>query len=214
MDPVTLTTDRLILRMVGARHTDAVYAAAQDPDIQRWTTVPAPYLREHARSFTQRVVPDGWADGSLLTWGLFLRDTVPADRPEAPPAGVGTGPGEEEGPLVGMLSLIRRSRSVAEVGFWGARERRGNGYVTEATVAAARWAFAELSVDRVEWRAEVGNKPSRAVAERAGFVLEGVLRSAIVHQGVRRDCWVGSLLPSDLDLPSTAPYLPASARAS
>ncbi len=94
-------------------------------------------------------------------------------------------------------------------GFWAAREHRGRGYVVEATLAACRWAFTEAGVDRVEWRAEVGNHASRAVAERAGFTVEGVLRSGVTNKGVRRDCWVGSLLPSDLGLPSTAPYLPA-----
>ncbi|MEU8754067.1 GNAT family N-acetyltransferase [Streptomyces chartreusis] len=187
MEPVTLTTDRLLMRTVGQKDADTVYEAAQDPDIQRWTTIPSPYLREHARSFTEELVPEGWQNGSMFTWGLFL--------PE----------GED---LVGMLGLTMRSMSEAEVGFWGTKEHRGNGYVTEAVLAAARWAFVQLSIDRVEWRAEVGNRPSRAVAERAGFTLEGTLRSAIVQQGVRRDCWVGSLLPSDLALSSTAPYLP------
>ncbi|MFB6939415.1 GNAT family N-acetyltransferase [Streptomyces chartreusis] len=187
MEPVTLTTDRLLMCAVGQKDADTVYEAAQDPDIQRWTTIPSPYLREHARSFTEELVPEGWQNGSMFTWGLFL-------------------PERED--LVGMLGLTMRSMSEAEVGFWGTKEHRGNGYVTEAVLAAARWAFVQLSIDRVEWRAEVGNGPSRAVAERAGFTLEGTLRSAIVQQGVRRDCWVGSLLPSDLALPSTAPYLP------
>lgn len=188
MEPVTLTTARLLLRTVGPQDTDAVHAAAQDPDIQRWTTVPSPYLPEHARSFTEEIVPQGWANGSMLTFGLFL----PAGRE-----------------LVGMLGLTMRSMTTAEIGFWGTKEHRGNGYVTEAAVEVSRWAFTQLSVDRVEWRAEVGNDASRAVAERAGFVVEGVLRSAIVHRGVRRDAWVGALLPSDLGLPSTTPYLPA-----
>ena len=108
-----------------------------------------------------------------------------------------------------MLGLTMRSPGTAEIGYWATKEHRGNGYVTEAVRAASRWAFAELSIDRVEWRAEVGNQPSRAVAERAGFVIEGVLRSGIAHQGVRRDCWLGALLPSDLGLPSTLQYLPA-----
>ncbi|MCT9084569.1 GNAT family N-acetyltransferase [Streptomyces fulvoviolaceus] len=188
MEPVTLTTGRLLLRVVGPQDTDAVYEAAQDPDIQRWTTIPSPYLREHAQSFTDQLVPEGWVDGSLLTWGIFLSV------------------GED---LVGMLSLSMRSLGGAEIGFWGTEEHRGNGYVTEAVLAVSRWAFTDLSIDRVEWRAEVGNKPSRAVAERTGFVIEGTLRSAIIHRGARRDCWVGALLPSDLGLPSTAPYLPA-----
>jgi RimJ/RimL family protein N-acetyltransferase len=192
MDPVALTTERLLLHIVGPQDTDAVYAAAQDPDVQRWTTIPSPYLREHAEYFVGQTAPDGWADASMFTFGVFL----------------------PSGELAGMLGLTMRSLGVAEVGFWTAKEHRGNGYITEATLAASRWAFTQLSVDRVEWRAEVGNAGSRAVARRAGFTIEGVLRSAINNKGVRRDCWVGSLLPSDLGLPSTAPYLPVPARPS
>ncbi|MGV9994978.1 GNAT family N-acetyltransferase [Streptomyces sp. NPDC003374] len=190
MEPVTLTTDRLLLRTVGPQDTDAVYAAAQDPEIQRWTTVPSPYHYEHAQGFTGQLVPEGWADGSMFTFGLFL-------------------PG---GDLVGVLGITMRSLGEAEIGYWCTKEHRGNGYVTEAARAAARWAFTDVAVDRLEWRAEVGNHASRAVAERLGFTLEGTLRSALNNNGVRRDCWVGSLLPSDLELPSTAPYLPAPAR--
>jgi RimJ/RimL family protein N-acetyltransferase len=187
MEPVTLTTDRLLLRPVGPQDTDAVHAAVQEDDIRRWTTLPSPYLSEHARSFTEQQVPDGWADGSMFTFGLF-----PAD-----------------GRLAGMLGITMRHLGIAEIGFWAAREHRGLGYVTEAALTAARWAFTELRIDRLEWRAEVGNHASRAVAERTGFTVEGVLRAAANHNGVRRDCWVGSLLPSDLGLPSAAPYLPA-----
>ncbi|MDF3302851.1 GNAT family N-acetyltransferase [Streptomyces tropicalis] len=190
MEPVTITTGRLRLRTVGPGDTDAVYAAAQDPDIQRWTTIPSPYLPEHAHGFTERTVPRGWADGSMFTFGVFL-------------------PG---GDLAGMLSITRRGPGEGEVGFWAAGEHRGRGYVTEAVVATARWAFAELPLDRLEWRAEVGNAGSRAVAERAGFRIEGTLRSAVLNKGVRRDCWVGSLLPSDVGLSSAAPYVPAPAR--
>ncbi|MEV5989277.1 GNAT family N-acetyltransferase [Streptomyces sp. NPDC052051] len=184
MEPVTLSTTRLLLRTPVPQDIDAVYEAAQDPDIQRWTTLPSPYLREHAADFVGRTVPDGWADASMFTFGAFL------------PAG----------DLVGMLGLTMRSPGVAEVGFWTAKEHRGCGYITEATLAAARWAFTERSIDRVEWRAEVGNDGSRAVARRAGFALEGTLRAACNNKGVLRDCWVGSLLPSDLGLPSSVPY--------
>ncbi|MEU7424275.1 GNAT family N-acetyltransferase [Streptomyces sp. NPDC040750] len=192
MDPVTLTTDRLLLRTVGPADTEAVYRAAQDPGIQRWTVVPSPYRHEDARRFTEELVPDGWSRGSMFTFGVFLADGRPGG-----------------GDLAGMLGLTRHSPGMAEVGFWAAGDHRGRGYVTEATLAACRWIFTEVGVDRVEWRAEVGNHPSRAVAERAGFTIEGTLRCGLDNKGVRRDCWVGSLLPCDLGLPSTAPYLPA-----
>ncbi|MFC9116430.1 MULTISPECIES: GNAT family N-acetyltransferase [Streptomyces] len=186
MEPVTLTTDRLLLRTVGPQDTDTVYRICQDPDIQRWTTIPSPYLPEHARGFTEQIAPDGWANGSMFTFGVFL----------------------PTGDLTGMLSITLRSFGTGEIGFWGAKEHRGNGYITEAALAACRWAFTRMSIDRVEWRAEVGNAASRAVAERAGFTVEGVLRSSLVNKGVLRDGWVGSLLPCDLGLPSTTPYLP------
>lgn len=201
-EPVTLTTPRLVLRPLDPRDADAVYTAAQDPDVQRWTTIPSPYLAEHAETFTELLAPEGWATGSMFTFGVFLPD-LPGlpDRPGLPDAGPRA--------LTGVLSLTMRSLGTAEVGFWAVKEHRGRGYTTEATLAAARWAFTSLSVDRVEWRAEVGNTASRAVAENAGFTLEGTLRSAINNKGVRRDCWLASLLPSDLGLPSAAPYVPA-----
>ncbi|MGW1029285.1 GNAT family N-acetyltransferase [Streptomyces sp. NPDC002577] len=197
MEPVTLTTDRLLLRTVGPGDADAVYAACQDPGIQRWTTIPSPYLREHADGFVGQLVPDGWRDGSMFTLGVFLRDDTPRDG------------AQQGGDLVAMVGITMRSLGTGEIGFWAAEEHRGRGYVTEAVLAVSRWAFTSMGMDRVEWRAEVGNEPSRAVARRAGFTMEGTLRSGINNKGVRRDCWVGSLLPSDLGLPSTAPYLPA-----
>ncbi|MBQ0828942.1 GNAT family N-acetyltransferase [Streptomyces tagetis] len=187
MDPETLTTGRLVLRAVGPQDTDAVYAACQDPDIQRWTTVPSPYLPEHACGFTERMVPEGWANETMFTFGVFL-----------------TG-----GELAGMAGVTIHAPGLGEIGYWSVEEHRGRGHLTEATVAIARWAFTRVGVDRLEWRAEAGNTASRAVALRAGFTMEGTLRSALDHRGVRRDCWIGSLLPSDLSLPSKAPYLPA-----
>ncbi|MFD4543998.1 GNAT family N-acetyltransferase [Streptomyces bauhiniae] len=191
MDPVALTTARLLLRAVRPDDTEAVFAAAQDPAIQRWiSSFPSPYLREHAETFVGGTAPEGWADDSMYTFGAFL------------PAG----------DLTGMLSVVMRGPGHGELGYWAAREHRGQGYVTEAASAVARWAFTALSVDRLEWRAEVGNGASRAVAERLGFTVEGVLRAGVGSRGVLRDSWVGSLLPSDLGLRSSVPYLPAPAR--
>lgn len=63
---------------------------------------------------------------------------------------------------------------------------------------ACRWGFEQLRLARIEWRAYVGNDASRRVAEKAGFVLEGVQRARLAQRGERRDCWVAGLLPGDL----------------
>lgn len=47
---------------------------------------------------------------------------------------------------------------------------------TEAFFLLLRRAFDELGYQRVEWKANALNAPSRAAAERLGFVSEGVFR--------------------------------------
>ncbi|HEY9437513.1 MAG TPA: GNAT family N-acetyltransferase [Streptomyces sp.] len=188
MEPLTLTTERLVLRPFGPQDAEAAYAACQDPGIQRWTTVPSPYGREDAEFFTGTLCPAGWRDDSAYNFAVVLRDGAV---------------------LVGALGISRRLPGTYEVGYWTAREHRGRGYATEAVTEAARWAFRSLGAGRLEWRAEIGNGPSRAVALRAGFRMEGEQRSGVLHKGVRRDAWTAALLPSDLGLPGTHPYLPA-----
>ncbi|MEV4946160.1 GNAT family N-acetyltransferase [Streptomyces sp. NPDC053755] len=188
MEPITLTTPRLELRVFVPDDADEVHTACQDPDIQRWTTVPSPYTRQDAEYFLTRVVPDGWRDDTEYTFAVRLR---------------------EGGPVLAAAGLHHPRSGSWEVGFWTAKEHRGRGYMTETVLALARWAFTELDCTRLEWRAEVGNTGSRAIAEKTGFTIEGVLRAGLPNKGTLRDSWVGSLLPSDLGLAGTTPYLPA-----
>ncbi|WP_434590373.1 GNAT family N-acetyltransferase [Streptomyces sp. A5-4] len=188
MKPVILTTERLLLRPFQQADTDAVLLACQDPEIQRWTTIPSPYERAHAESFVALQAPDGWRAGTVHSFAVLTRD------------------GAE---LVAAISTTtHRQSDTAEIGFWAAAGQRRRGYVTEAALALAHWVFTAVGVERLEWRAEVGNTASRTVAEKVGFVLEGTQRSGIVNKGVRRDAWVGALLPSDIGLPAEHPYLP------
>ena len=189
MEPITLTTARLTLRALATADVDAVYRACQDGAIQRWTTVPSPYRRADAEYFVNKVCPEGWRQGTEFTFGAV------------DPAG--------NGALVAAISLSVRATRTAELGFWTAAEYRGRGLMTEAVEAVTRWGFTRIPLDRIFWRAEVGNAPSRATALRAGFVPEGTERAGILNNGVRRDCWVAALLPTDVGLPSTDAYVPA-----
>ncbi|MET9884768.1 GNAT family N-acetyltransferase [Streptomyces sp. NPDC006430] len=188
MEPTTLHTARLYLRPFVPSDEEEVYAAVQDPDIQRWTMVPSPYEREHAHGFVSESVPDGWREDTAYSFAVRLG---------------------QDGPLVAAVGVHVRGPGMYEIGYWAAKEHRGNGYMVEAVAAVSRWAFTEVGAVRLEWRAEVGNAGSRAVAEKTGFRFEGVLRAAVHRAGTARDSWVGSLLPSDLGLTPSLPYLPA-----
>ncbi|MER7468502.1 GNAT family N-acetyltransferase [Streptomyces sp. NPDC097981] len=188
MEPTTLNTARLHLRPFVPADEEEVYISVQDPDIQRWTMVPSPYEREHARAFVGETVPAGWREDTAYSFAVRL------------------GP---DGPLVAAVGVHGRGPGAYEIGYWAAKEHRGRGYMTEAVAAVSRWAFTEVGAVRLEWRAEVGNAGSRAVAEKTGFRFEGILRAAVHRGGTARDSWVGSLLPSDLGLTPSLPYLPA-----
>lgn len=193
MEPVTLSTERLVLRLPEPADAPAVHAACQDPEIPRWTPVPSPYTTADAERFVNESCPDGWRTDTAYTFGVFTRDA---------------------GRLVGVMALVRLAQlrtaeRQAELGYWTAKEMRGRGCTVEAGRAVCRWAFTDLGVERLEWCAEAGNTASRAVASRLGFRMEGTLRARIVHEGTRRDAWTGSLLPSDWGLATAdQPYLP------
>jgi RimJ/RimL family protein N-acetyltransferase len=55
--------------------------------------------------------------------------------------------------------------------------------------------FDELGASRIELLAEPENAASVAVAERAGFHREGLLRDSIVIKGVTHDVFMYTLLP-------------------
>jgi len=102
-----------------------------------------------------------------------------------------------EGAFIGGTGLHRIDWIVRrfELGYWCRTSRQGRGCVTEAAQALTRFAFDRLRARRVEVRMDDGNERSWKVAERAGFALEGVLRSdSLTPLGAPRDTRVYALI--------------------
>ncbi|MFD5085392.1 GNAT family N-acetyltransferase [Kitasatospora sp. NPDC058201] len=179
VEPVVLTTDRLVLRAPQESDVDAILAACQDEAIQHWTVVPVPYRREDAEYFVHDLAANGWRTGESRIWCVFERET---------------------GSMVGTQGLVGcpGRPGAAEVGWWATKEFRGRGYTVEAAREVARYGLTELGVRRLEWVAYVGNEGSRAVAEKVGFRVEGTLRSFAEQRGTFHDAWIGAMLPGDL----------------
>lgn len=87
-------------------------------------------------------------------------------------------PDGSAGRLLGGCGLHRIDWAVRkfEVGYWIRPEAAGQGHVSEAVRLLTVLAFGPLDARRVEIRCDTRNTRSRAVAERCGFELEGVLR--------------------------------------
>jgi len=99
-------------------------------------------------------------------------------------------PDGSPGRLLGGTGLHRMDWAVRrfEIGYWIRPEAAGQGHVSEAVQLLTALAFDTLAARRVEIRCDTRNLRSRAVAERCGFELEGVLkRDALGVDGAPRD---------------------------
>jgi RimJ/RimL family protein N-acetyltransferase len=85
-----------------------------------------------------------------------------------------------------------------EIGYWIAADCQGNGLATEAVTALVSVAFEAMAARRLEIRCSPENSRSRAIPERLGFHLDGVLREGgISGTGELEDKMIWSLLASE-----------------
>ncbi len=67
------------------------------------------------------------------------------------------------------------SNGLVEIGFGIKKEYEGQGYMTEAVTAMARWASEQIGVKHVEAETDPDNKASQRILEKAGFHLNGLM---------------------------------------
>jgi len=106
---------------------------------------------------------------------------------------------EVENRTVGRLGLawIRDETSEAEIGYWLLPHARGRGTLTSAVRLMTRWAFGSGGFGRLEIRHLLDNSASCKVAERCGFLVEGVQRGALEERGQRHDLHLHGKLATD-----------------
>ncbi|MFP5113224.1 GNAT family N-acetyltransferase [Bacillaceae bacterium C204] len=85
----------------------------------------------------------------------------------------------ETGEFIGSSGLHRINWTIPkfEIGYWIDTRHNGRGYITEAVKAITKFSFTELNAKRIEIRCDSKNIKSRAIPERLGFTLEGILRN-------------------------------------
>lgn len=154
-------------------------AVRRDPEVIRWSGGPGPYTRADATRYVESEAPAGWARGTEATFTVAGPDDAYAGTAD--------------------LRLRGDDAAVGEIGYLIAAYARGHGYAVAAVRALVAWGFESLGLARIQWRAEVGNEASRRVAEKAGFTMEGLVRSELGrYPGRRRDHWIGSVLAGDV----------------
>ena len=151
MTAVRLAAPPAALRPLRADDASALHAAAQDPLIARYTSVPWPFTRERAEELIAAAHAD-WAAGTAARFAITLDDA-----------------------LVGTASLLHiyGETSDAEIGYWLGAAGRGRGIATAATRALVEWAFGTLGFAQLHLLVDWDNAASIAVAHAAGFTDAG-----------------------------------------
>jgi PhnB protein len=163
-------------RFLAAAHEPDVAALVQDEDVRIYTRVPTHPPVDFARSWLG-TYEQGWRDGSRAGFAVETRD----------------------GGFLGLGLFVRLETEArqGEIGYVIAPAARGRGVATRTLRLLTDWGFSELALERIELWIDVGNPGSERVAERVGFVREGVLRSYWFKEDIRRDFGVWSRLRSD-----------------
>ena len=130
------------LRPLQSSDADWIYHACQDAEVQRWTKIPRPYTREHAKSF---VIDQ---NGELLATAIINSRT---------------------GEPAGVAGIHHIKDGVATVGYWIAPEARRTGAASTALRILPSIAKRLGQVHTVRAVIAEINVASRATAERAGF---------------------------------------------
>jgi ribosomal-protein-alanine N-acetyltransferase len=93
---------------------------------------------------------------------------------------------EHEGEAVGGIGMHPGKdveRVSAEVGYWLGEQVWGRGLATAALCALVEYAFATTELTRLFALPFAHNAASRRVLEKAGFVLEAILRKSAIKEG-------------------------------
>lgn len=132
------------LRPLQSSDAEWIYHACQDTEVQRWTQIPRPYTREHAKSFV--------ADQN----GERLPNAIINSRTGEP---------------AGVAGIHDIKDGIATVGYWIAPQARRAGAASTALKILP--SIAKRLGDAQTMRTVIAeiNVASRATAERAGFKI-------------------------------------------
>lgn len=175
-----LETDRLILRQVTNDDAGSLLKYLSDKDVMKYVGL-APFI-----SIENSLEEISWYQSIFenktgIRWGITVKDQ-----------------GEVIGSC-GFLNLVTKHHR-SEIGIELSKEYWRKGIASEAFEAVIEYGFKEMNLQRIEALIEPANIPSQKLAERHGFIREGLLRNYEFTCGKFDDLYMYSLLKGDFNL--------------
>lgn len=172
-----LETNRLVLRKVEKGDANSILKYMSDKEIMKY------YGLEPFKTINDALSEITWYQSILnektgIRWGITLK-------------------GEDE--VIGSCGFLNMipQHFRTEIGYELSKSYWGQGIASEALEAVIRYGFEHLKLQRIEALIEPPNKPSQKLAEKQGFIREGLLRNYEFTCGEFDDLYMYSLLKQD-----------------
>ena len=151
--------------------------------LRTWTLADAPAL---AKLINNKKVQDNLRDGLPFPYGeedakVFLSAVLASDPDQNLAFAI-----EADGKLIGSISATRCANihfRTAELGYYLGEPYWGKGFATEAVRQICDYIYRNTDIIRIFAEPFAYNTASCRVLEKAGFQLEGLLRSNAVKNG-------------------------------
>lgn len=192
----------ITLRPVVPSDAEAIYRGAQDPEVPKFTTLPATYTLDNAINFAKNRAPERHANRLEL---IFAIDFNLIDRYEKsanllessanliessanqigkPPYSLGQTELENNNPqLAGIISLhsIDFANHRAEIGYWLVKEARNKGIGTASVELLTDYGLMTMGFRRIDALVDNRNEASKRLLEKAGYQFEGLLKNYVTR---------------------------------
>ncbi len=175
--PITLTTERVVLRRFTHDDDGALFELFSHPEVMRYGS---------SLPFTEMAQAEKRIDEVLAHYAADTAYPLAVVR-------------ADDSRVIGNCTLwnFHRQNRRAEVGYALARPYWGHGYINEAMNAMVNFAFREMQLHRLEADVDPRNTASVKTLERLGFQKEGVLRERWIVADEVSDSALYGLLASE-----------------
>ena len=172
-----IKTQRLIIRKHKVSDADQLVELMKEKSIHKFTHAPYPYRKKDALSFFENIRGKE-KRGYAYHFAVFEKDTKQ---------------------LLGGVAIlkVRKQDQRASLGFWIAKQFRGNKYAIEACRGLLSWAFKEKKYNRIELACSSSNIYSKYIIQKLGATYEGKLRKAAKFGTKFHDMSIFSILKKD-----------------
>ncbi len=167
----TLKSDSLTMRPMRPSDAEDIYRAVQDPEIPKFTTVPADYPIDLAIEFANTRAAASFVNKTELVFVIEDAQLATAEYPYS-------------NGFAGVMSLhtIDIPNHRAEIGYWLAKEARGHGICTKAAELITEYGLMTIGFKRIDGIVDVRNEPSKAALLKAGYEFEGIMKSYVTRR--------------------------------